>query len=72
MATEEGPQTTLTTLVAEICLVPAAAEYVLSLIVASMIIEYAARFPVVTLMLVQGLLQLVCPVHALPQAELPS
>jgi len=37
-----------------------------------MIIEYAARFPVVTLMLVQGLLQLVCPVHALPQAELPS
>jgi len=70
MATEEGPQTTLTTLVAEICLVPA--EYVLSLIVASMVIEYAARFPVVTLMLVQGLLQLVCPVHALPQAELPS
>jgi len=70
MATEEGPQTTLTTLVAEICLVPAG--YVLSLIVASMIIEYAARFPVVTLMLVQGLLQLVCPVHALPQAELPS
>jgi len=66
MVTDAGPQTTLMTLVTAMLWAPAG--YVLSLIVAWMVKEYAFKLPVLTLRLLQGREQLFDPLHGAPHA----